>query len=255
MQPQQRGQATDRRNFRPKIAAYDIGINHCLFNYAFGIAAVNRQGPHQHRRHVVHHRGQKCRQETGAQRSCPNSAFGQKIKHTGQGIGQPCITQPVDHQIHPEREDHDLPGGAPQHFSSVDGLPLFRHQQQDQRTNGGDQANRHAQRLKPKKPHQQQRQYAPTGSKRRQIANGLTRWPQQPQVIAARNVLAEEQVQHHQRGDNGGKVHRHHHRRILRETQLKEISGDDIHQIGHHQRQAGGIGDKSRRHHEGQRCP
>ena len=72
------------------------------------------------------------------------------------------------------------------------------------------------------------------------------------QIVGLR-ISLKEQVQHHQRGANGGNIDRHHHRRIFGESQPKEVRRDDIHQVRHNKRQAGRIGDKPGSHHEGQR--
>ena len=60
-------------------------------------------------------------------------------------------------------------------------------------------------------------------------------------------------MQHHQRCGNRSDINRDHHRGVFAKAQLKEVSWDDVDQVGYNQRQAGGIGDKSRRHHERQR--
>ena len=60
-------------------------------------------------------------------------------------------------------------------------------------------------------------------------------------------------MQHHQRGNNRGDIHRHHHRGIFAKAEAKEICGNDIHQVGDNKRQAGGIGNEPGRHHERKR--
>ena len=57
-------------------------------------------------------------------------------------------------------------------------------------------------------------------------------------------------MQHHQSGDDGGDIHRHHYRGIFRESQFEEISRNDIDQVRYDKRQAGGIGNKPCGHHE-----
>ncbi|VGC14708.1 Zn-dependent proteases [Klebsiella pneumoniae] len=60
-------------------------------------------------------------------------------------------------------------------------------------------------------------------------------------------------MQHHQRGNNGGNIHRHHHGGIFRESQMEEVSRNNIDQVRHNQRQAGGIGNKPCSHYKCQR--
>ena len=60
-------------------------------------------------------------------------------------------------------------------------------------------------------------------------------------------------MQHHQRCGNRSDINRDHHRGVFAEAQLKEVRRHNVDQVGDNQRQAGGIGDKSRRHHERQR--
>ena len=59
-------------------------------------------------------------------------------------------------------------------------------------------------------------------------------------------------MQHRQGGEDRREIDRHHHRSVLPEADGKEICRNDIHQIRHHQRQAGGIGNKSGGHDKGQ---
>ncbi len=60
-------------------------------------------------------------------------------------------------------------------------------------------------------------------------------------------------MKHHQRGRNGGNVHRHHDGCVLAEAQRKEVSRYDVHQVRYDERQAGGVSDKARCHHKRQR--
>ena len=60
------------------------------------------------------------------------------------------------------------------------------------------------------------------------LPNRFCRCFQESQVVSWRNIFAEEQMQHHQRGDNGCDIYRHHYRRILSETQPKEVCRNDV---------------------------
>lgn len=61
-------------------------------------------------------------------------------------------------------------------------------------------------------------------------------------------------MQHHQRSGNGRYIYRKHDRSILHKTQTKVIRRDDIHKIRDNEWQTGGIRNKPRGHHKGQRC-
>ncbi len=50
-------------------------------------------------------------------------------------------------------------------------------------------------------------------------------------VVSRWDILAEEQMQHNQRGNNGCNIHRHHYRRILGEAQSKEVCRNDVNRL------------------------
>ncbi|MNN92890.1 hypothetical protein D3C81_2112460 [compost metagenome] len=56
VQPQERGQAADRCEFGPEVAADHIGVDHGIAYQAFGIAGIDGERRDQYRRHIVHER-------------------------------------------------------------------------------------------------------------------------------------------------------------------------------------------------------
>ena len=133
-------------------------------------------------------------------------------------------------------------------------MASFRHSKQDNSANSRNRANGNTERLKDEKANQKKDQHDPAGSEGCQIFNRFCRCFQESQVVSRRNIFTEEQMQHHQRGDNSGNIHWHHYRGILSKAQSKEVRRDYIHQVRHDKRQAGSIGNKTGSHDECQRC-
>ncbi len=119
-------------------------------------------------------------------------------------------------------------------------------------TGSGHHADRNAQGLQGEEADQQYQQRPPTHDEGGAIANGRLRLLQRIEGIALRQVTPEEQEQHEQGGRNAGQAHRYHHRGVLGEAQPEIVGGNDVHQVGHHQRQAGGVGDEPGGHDESQ---
>ncbi|MNM56848.1 hypothetical protein D3C81_680280 [compost metagenome] len=132
-------------------------------------------------------------------------------------------------------------------------MPTRGDQVEDQRTGSSDGADRNAQRLDGEEADQQQCKHPPAGHERRPVADSDFGSLQLVEFIGTRQVLAEEPQQHSQGGGDADQVHRHHDRGVLAEANAKVVGGNDVHQVGHHQRQARGIGDEARRHDECQR--
>jgi AcrR family transcriptional regulator len=175
------------------------------------------------------------------------------VQPAGQLIRQPGIAQAIDHQVHAQREHDDLPGRAAQHLAGADDRAARGHRQQQRRGHRRHGADRHAQRLQAKEADQQQHQHHPAGTEGGRVADGIGRSLELGQLIPGRDAAAKAQHQHHQAGQHRGDVDRHHHGRVGVETDLEEVGRHDVHQVGHDQWQAGGVGDETRRHHEGQR--
>ncbi len=67
MQPKQRRETADWGEFRAKIAADDVGIDHGIVNMRGDLRdVVDGQGAHENARHVVHDRRQDSRENAGA---------------------------------------------------------------------------------------------------------------------------------------------------------------------------------------------
>ena len=99
---------------------------------------------------------------------------------------------------------------------------------------------------------QQDAQHPPGRVESCRVMNGTGRFRQVGGVITVRDVTTEEPQQHGQGSGDADQVDWHHHCRVLVEADVEVVRRDDIHQVGDHQRQAGGVGDKPCAHHEGQ---
>ena len=140
------------------------------------------------------------------------------------------------------------------HLPGADDMATCSHRQQDRSPHGGHGTDRNAQRLQNKKANQKQDQHDPAGPERGQILD-RSRWLLQlGHVVGGRNIASEKQQQHTEAGQDRDDVDRHHHRCVVVEAYLEKVGGDDIHQIGYDQRQAGRVGNKPGGHHERQRC-
>ncbi len=176
------------------------------------------------------------------------------IEQVRQIPSDPGVAQPIHHQIHPQRENDDLPGCLAQHLPGADDMAARSHAEQKQRTEDRDGADRHAQRFKTKVPEQQERQHHPPDAERGRIVDGLMRLFELRHVVLGGDAGPEIEQQHDQAGGDRGDIHRDHDRGIGVEADVEEIGRDDIDQIGHHQWQAGRIGDEAGGHDESQRC-
>ncbi|MNN62311.1 hypothetical protein D3C81_1776000 [compost metagenome] len=154
MQPQQGRQAANRGDFRPQVTADDIRIDHRLLGHPSGLAGIDRQRPDQHRGHVVHDRGQQRRQQPRAHGRAPDAMLGEPVEQARQGVCQPRVAQAVDHQVHAQGENHDMPGCFLEHLARGDLVATPGNHQQHRRTNGGNGTDRNSQGFQGEAPEQ-----------------------------------------------------------------------------------------------------
>ncbi len=260
VQPQQRGQAADGGELRAEIAADDVGVDHGFAHRrGYALRVVDAQGAHQGHGHVVHHRGQHRADEARAHHRDHGAVAGQRFERQRQVVGQPGIAQAIDHEVHAQREQHDLPRRALDDVAQIDDRaaaaapPAPGQGQQQQRGDAGDQRHRHLPRGGDEIRHQQHGHHRPGPAKHQRVLDGAG-WRFEPgEVVARGNVAAEKQHQHDQRRGQRGQIDRHHHRGVAVEGNVEIARGDDVDQIGNHQRHRGGVGDETAGHDERQR--
>ncbi|MNS99956.1 hypothetical protein D3C72_1343720 [compost metagenome] len=178
---------------------------------------------------------------------------GKDIQPTGQIHGQPGIAQAIHHQIHAQRENHDLPRCLFHHLARGNLVATGGDAQQQRGTHGRYRTDRNAQRLQRKAADQQNHQHRPTGVKRGFIVDRGFRMLELLRVIRRWNVATEKPQQHAQRRRHADEVDRHHHRCVAVEADVEEVCRNNVDQVRYHQRQARRVGNKTRAHDERQR--
>ena len=100
MQPQQGCQRSDGRDFRPQVRPDHVGIDQRFADQPFRIGGLYGQCVDHHRRHVVHHRREECREESHQHGSGEQPLVGPGLYHNGEECGQPHVLKPVHHHVH-----------------------------------------------------------------------------------------------------------------------------------------------------------
>jgi len=100
--------------------------------------------------------------------------LGESIQQTGEIVRQASIAQSIDHQIHPQRKEDDLPRRTLDHFPGRDDVAFCGDSQQDKRTDCSDCTNWHTLTFKPEETNQQQAKDPPTGNESRSVMNGIS---------------------------------------------------------------------------------
>ena len=103
--------------------------------------------------------------------------MGEDVEQRRDLIGQSGISQAVDHQVHAQREDDDLPGRAFQDLAGVDPRATCCDCQEQHRADRGHGADWHAQRFQAEEADQQQREDHPAGLERGRVADRIPRCP------------------------------------------------------------------------------
>ncbi|MNR36853.1 hypothetical protein D3C85_1548270 [compost metagenome] len=70
---------------------------------------------------------------------------GEPVEQPRQGIGQPGIAQAVDHQVHAQGKNHDMPGCFLEHLARGDFVPAPGNHQQYRGTNRSNGTDRNTQ--------------------------------------------------------------------------------------------------------------
>eukprot|EP01022_Parablepharisma_sp_SALTPOND_P032211 TRINITY_DN833_c0_g1_i9.p1 TRINITY_DN833_c0_g1~~TRINITY_DN833_c0_g1_i9.p1 ORF type:complete len:698 (-),score=93.03 TRINITY_DN833_c0_g1_i9:5457-7550(-) len=252
VQPKQGRQAADWRDLRPEVAANHVGVDHGFAYHAMRRCGVDGQCTDQHGRHVVHDGRQDCRHEAGSQRCGPEPLFRQTIQYLCQQIRQSRVTQAINHQVHAEGEEDDLPRCPLDHLSRRDHMSPRGYRKKNQRTGGGYRTDGNTQAFQPEESQQEQPKHPPASYKGGFVTYCRSRGFQLRKVVILWNVLPEEDNERQKRSDQRGQVDRDHDAGILRKTELEVVRRNNVDQVRYHQRQAGCVSDEARRHDERQ---
>jgi len=146
-----------------------------------------------------------------------------RLEELGQDFGQPGIAEAVHDNVHPDREDDDVPWRAFHDGLRIDRLASAGDGPEDQSHGVGEQGYRKMKELAHEVADQQDSHHHPRYAEQALVFDGLRWCFQLGRVIGARNTFAKIKQQHRHRCPEREQVWNNHPSGILREANSEII--------------------------------
>ncbi|MNO79956.1 hypothetical protein D3C76_711470 [compost metagenome] len=147
MEPDKGGERADRCDLRAEVGADDVGVDQRFADRARGGGFGDAKHAGHDGRQVVHDRRQERRDVTHGHRGHEQALIRRRLDEIRQDLGQTGIPKAVHNDVHPDRENDDVPWRAFHDGLRVDRLAPTGNRPEDQGHCIGKQGHREMKKL------------------------------------------------------------------------------------------------------------